>query len=113
MRFIDAFVNILNLKEHGFKHAEPEATGRPPYDPRDLLKLYIYGYLNQLRSSRRLEKECKRNVEVMWLMGRLTPDFKTIADYRRDNVDCIKSVFREFIKVCGSLGPYYRHSFYL
>ena len=104
VRFIDAFVNHLNLKIHGFKHAEPMATGRPPYDPSDLLKLYIYGYLNQLRSSRRLEKECKRNVEVMWLMGRLTPDFKTIADFRRDNAGCIKAVFRELIKVCGSLG---------
>jgi transposase len=104
VRFIDAFVDHLNLGELGFRHAEPEDTGRPPYDPRDLLKLHIYGYLNQVRSSRRMEKECKRNVEAMWLMGRLTPDHKTIADFRKDNAGCIKAVFREFIIICDSLG---------
>jgi transposase len=104
VRFIDAFVDHLNLSELGFRHAEPEDTGRPSYDPGDLLKLHIYGYLNQVRSSRRMEKECRRNVEVMWLMGRLTPDHKTIADFRKDNAGCIKAVFKEFIVICGSLG---------
>jgi transposase len=104
VRFIDAFVDHLDIGELGFRHAEPEDTGRPPYDPGDILKLHIYGYLNQVRSSRRMEKECKRNMELMWLMRRLTPDHKTIADFRRDNAGCIKAVFREFILICGSLG---------
>ena len=103
VRFIDAFVDSLDLNELGFKRAEPEETGRPPYDPSDLLKLYVYGYLNQVRSSRKLERECQRNVEVMWLMKRLSPDFKTIADFRKDNIDCIKPVFKEFVYLCRSL----------
>jgi len=103
VRFIDAFVEGLNLKELGFKHAELNSTGRPPYNPSDLLKLYIYGYLNRVRSSRLLEKECKKNVEVMWLLKRLTPDFKTIADFRKDNRDAIKKVFKEFIILCKKL----------
>ncbi|MGZ6520162.1 MAG: IS1182 family transposase, partial [Bacteroidia bacterium] len=100
VRFIDAFVNNLDLKELGFRHAELSPTGRPPYDPADLLKLYIYGYLNRVRSSRFLEKECKKNVEVMWLLKKLIPDFKTIADFRKDNRDAIKKVFKEFILLC-------------
>ncbi len=91
VRFIDAFVDSLNLEKLGFKHSIPAETGRPSYDPSDLLKLYVYGYLNQVRSSRKLEKECHRNVEVMWLMKKLAPDHKTIADFRKDNVDCIKA----------------------
>ncbi len=106
VRFIDAFVNGLNLKKLGFKHSIPAETGRPSYNPSDLLKLYIYGYLNQVRSSRKLEKECHRNVEVMWLMKKLAPDHKTIADFRKDNVDCIKEVFREFVYLCRSLDLY-------
>src|SRR5215831_19058245 len=79
VRFIDAFVDGLDLKQLGFQHAEPRASGRPPYDPADLLKLYVYGYLNRIRSSRRLEAEAKRNVELMWLLRAIAPDFKTIA----------------------------------
>ena len=82
VRFIDAFVDGLDLAVAGFERAAPKATGRPGYDPADLLKLYIYGYLNRVRSSRRLEAESKRNLEVIWLLRRLSPDFKTIADFR-------------------------------
>ncbi|MDG6921000.1 MAG: transposase [Nitrososphaerota archaeon] len=103
VRFVDAFVDGLDLKKLGFRRVEPEETGRPPYDPSDLLKLYVYGYLNQIRSSRKLARECQRNVEVMWLMKKLAPDFKTIADFRKDNIDCIKPVFKEFVYLCRSL----------
>ena len=106
VRFIDAFVDSLNLEKLGFKHSVPAEVGRPSYDPADLLKLYVYGYLNQVRSSRKLERECHRNVEVMWLMKKLTPDFKTIADFRKDNIDCVKGVFREFVKLCMRLDLY-------
>jgi transposase len=106
VRFIDAFVDSLNLEKLGFKHSIPAETGRPSYNPSDLLKLYVYGYLNQIRSSRKLERECHRNVEVMWLMKKLAPDFKTIADFRKDNVDCIKDVFKEFVYLCRSLDLY-------
>jgi transposase len=106
VRFIDAFVDSLNLENLGFKHSIPAEIGRPPYNPSDLLKLYIYGYLNQIRSSRKLERECHRNLEVMWLMKKLTPDFKTIADFRKDNIDCVKDVFKEFVKLCISLDLY-------
>ena len=106
VRFIDAFVDSLNLEKLRFKHSILAETGRPSYDPSDLLKLYIYGYLNQVRSSRKLEKECHRNVEVMWLMKKLAPDHKTIADFRKDNVDCIKGVFKEFVYLCRSLDLY-------
>jgi transposase len=87
VRFIDAFVSSLDLQELGFTHSVPAQTGRPPYDPADLLRLYIYGYLNRVRSSRLLEREATRNVEVMWLLGKLTPDFKTIADFRCGQLD--------------------------
>jgi len=103
VRFIDAFVDSLNMEKLGFKHALPGEVGRPSYNPSDLLKLYLYGYLNQIRSSRKLERECHRNVEVMWLMKKLSPDFKTIADFRKDNIDCVKGVFKEFVKLCISL----------
>ena len=106
VRFIDAFVDSLNFEKLGFKHSAPADTGRPSYNPSDLLKLYVYGYLNQVRSSRKLEKECHRNVEVMWLMKKLAPDFKTIADFRKNNVDCIKGVFKEFVYLCRSLDLY-------
>jgi transposase len=106
VRFIDAFVDSLNLEKLGFKHSVPAETGRPSYNPSDQLKLYIYGYLNQVRSSRKLEKECPRNVEVMWLMKKRPPDFKTIADFRKDNIDCIKGVFQEFVYLCKSLNLY-------
>ena len=103
VRFIDAFVCNLDLAQLGFTHATPAQTGRPAYDPADLLKLYIYGYLNRVRSSRMIERETTCNVEVMWLIGRLTPDFKTIADFRKDNLQAIKSVCREFTLVCKQL----------
>jgi transposase len=104
VRFIEAFVEITDLKECGFGRCEPAETGRPPYAPQDLLKLYIWGYLNRIRSSRRLERECGRNLELIWLLRKLAPDFKTIADFRRDNAKAFKSVFREFGLLCRELG---------
>ncbi len=102
-RFIDAFVDKLDLAAANFARVAPRATGRPDYDPADLLKLYIYGYLNRIRSSRRLEAETHRNVEVIWLLRRLKPDFKTIADFRRDNRNAFRPVFREFTLLCRQL----------
>jgi transposase len=104
VRVIDAFVDGLEVGGLGFSRAVPAATGRPPYDPRDLLKLYVYGYLNEVRSSRRLERECSRNVEVMWLLRRLAPDFKTIADFRRDNGAGIVGACRAFVLFCRDQG---------
>ena len=103
VRFIDAFVEGLDLRVAGFERVEPKATGRPGYAPGDLLKLYIYGYLNRVRSSRRLEAECHRNIEVIWLLRSLKPDFKTIADFRSDNRAAFKKVFREFVILCRRL----------
>ncbi len=100
VRFIDAFVDELDLAAAGFRRVEPKATGRPGYAPGDLLKLYIYGYLNRVRSSRRLEMECQRNIEVIWLLRTLKPDFKTIADFRRDNRVAFRAVFRQFVLLC-------------
>ena len=103
VRFIEAFVDRLDLQAAGFGRVQAKATGRPGYDPADLLKLYIYGYLNRVRSSRRLEVETRRNIEVIWLLRRLTPDFKTIADFRRDNRLAFRQVFREFVALCRDL----------
>lgn len=103
VRFIEAFVNNLDLKQLGFSRTTPADTGRPAYSPADLLKLYIYGYINRLRSSRLLEKESHRNLELIWLMRKLTPDFKTIADFRKDNADAIKQVCRQFTLLCKRL----------
>lgn len=103
VRFIDAFVDGLDLTKAGFTRVEPKATGRPGYAPGDLLKLYIYGYLNRVRSSRRLEAECHRNIEVIWLLRTLKPDFKTIADFRADNRAAFKAVFRAFTLLCKRL----------
>ena len=103
VRFIDAFVSNLDLAALGFLHAQPGETGRPAYDPGDLLRLYLYGYLNRVRSSRMLERETKVNLEVMWLLGKLSPDFKTVADFRRDNLAAIKGVCREFTLLCRKL----------
>ena len=103
VRVVDAFVAELNLVELGFDRTVPARTGRPAYDPAVLLKVYIYGYLNRVQSSRRLEHECQRNVEVMWLTGRLAPDFKTIADFRRDNGTGIRNVCRRFVVLCRDL----------
>jgi transposase len=103
VRFVEAFVDQLDLQEAGFCRVEPKETGRPGYDPADLLKLYIYGYLNRVRSSRRLEAETRRNLEVIWLLRGLTPDFKTIADFRKDNRCAFKPVFRQFVLLCRKL----------
>jgi len=103
VRVVDVFVDELDLKEMGFEGAEPEATGRPGYHPGTLLKIYIYGYLNRIQSSRRLERETQRNVELIWLTGRLSPDFKTIADFRKDNGNAIRRVCRQFVVLCRSL----------
>ncbi|MEL0584027.1 MAG: IS1182 family transposase [Candidatus Thiodiazotropha sp. (ex. Lucinoma kazani)] len=103
VRIVDAYVESLDLRGLGFKGAEPCATGRPAYHPSVILKLYIYGYLNRIQSSRRLERETQRNVEVMWLLERLTPDFKTIADFRKDNGKAIRGVCREFVFLCRRL----------
>jgi transposase len=103
VRVVDVFVDELDLKALGFEGAEPEVTGRPAYHPGTLLKIYIYGYLNRIQSSRRLERETQRNVELIWLTGRLSPDFKTIADFRKDNGKAIRRVCREFIVLCRSL----------
>ena len=102
VRVVDAFINALDLAELGFK-VLPEATGRPSYHPATLCKIYLYGYLNQVQSSRRLERECRRNVELMWLVGQLTPDFKTIADFRKDNGPAIRDVCRRFVALCRNL----------
>ena len=103
VRVVDAFVDSLDLKQLGFDRAEPSATGRPGYQPATLLKIYVYGYLNRIQSSRRLERESHRNVELIWLTGRLMPDFKTIADFRKDNRKAIRRVCVEFVGVCREL----------
>src|ERR671916_26521 len=103
VRFIDAFVDGLDLADARFVGVEPKATGRPGYAPADLLKLYIYGYLNRVRSSRRLEAETRRNIEVIWLLRHLKPDFKTIADFRRDNREAFRPIFRQFVLLCRQL----------
>ena len=102
VRVIDVFVDELDLGSLHFKTV-PEDTGRPPYHPATLLKIYIYGYLNRVQSSRRLEREAQRNVELMWLTERLAPDFKTIADFRKDNGKAIQKVCREFVLICRKL----------
>jgi transposase len=104
VRVIDVFVGGLDLAELDFGGTDPEATGRPSYHPSVLLKLYIYGYLNRVQSSRRLEREAGRNVEVMWLTGRLVPDHKTIADFRKDNGAAIRKVCAQFVALCGRIG---------
>jgi len=104
VRAIDVFVDQLNLAELSFGGVDPEATGRPSYHPSVLLKLYIYGYLNRVQSSRRLEREAGRNVEAMWLTGRLVPDHKTIADFRKDNGPAIRKVCARFVALCRELG---------
>ena len=104
VRVIDVFVEELDLAELGFDGVDPEATGRPSYHPSVLLKLYIYGYLNRVQSSRRLEREAGRNVEVMWLTGRLVPDHKTIADFRKDNGRAIRQVCARFVVLCRRMG---------
>ena len=103
VRVVEVFIEGLDLGTLGFAGVDPAATGRPAYHPAVLLKLYLYGYLNRIQSSRRLERECQRNVELMWLIGRLSPDFKTIADFRHDNGTAIRNVCREFVLLCRRL----------
>jgi len=103
VRVVDVFIDDLDISGLGFR-TEPNATGRPSYHPKMMLKLYVYGYLNRVQSSRRLEREAQRNVELMWLTGRLAPDFKTIADFRKDNGEAIRLVCREFVMLCRKLG---------
>jgi transposase len=104
VRAVDVFVDGLDLERLGFVGVQPLDTGRPGYHPGMMLKLYIYGYLNRVPSSRRLERECQRNIEMIWLTGHLAPDFKTIADFRKDNGKAIREVCREFVALCGRLG---------
>ncbi len=106
VRIIDAFVDSLDLTEAGFNRTTPKETGRPPYSPKDLLKLYIYGYFNRIRSSRKLMVECTRNIELFYLLGKLKPDFRTISDFRKDNSKALKNVFRAFVKLCMKLDLY-------
>jgi len=106
VRMIDAFIQSFDLAQAGFIRTTLKETGRPPYDPRDLLKLYVYGYFNRIRSSRKLMVECTRNIEVFYLLKKLTPDFRTIADFRKDNAKALKNVFRAFVKLCMKLGLY-------
>ena len=104
VRAVDVFVDALELGDLGFDGVDPAATGRPAYHPSPMLKLYIYGYLNRVQSSRRLEREAGRNLEVMWLTGRLVPDHKTIADFRKDNGPAIKKVCAQFVALCRKMG---------
>ena len=104
VRVVDAFVDALDLGALGFGGVTPAVTGRPSYHPSVLLKLYIYGYLNRVQSSRRLEREAGRNLEVMWLLGRLVPDDKVIADFRKDNGPAIRKVCAQFVGLCRKLG---------
>jgi transposase len=104
VRVVDAFVEQLDLRSLGFEGMEPQLTGRPAYHPSVLLKIYIYGYLNRVQSSRRLEREAQRNLELMRLTGRLAPVFKTIANFRKDNGSPISKVCRQFIELCRGLG---------
>src|ERR1700726_2395346 len=104
IRAVDVFVDALELRDLGFDGVDPAATGRPAYHPSPMLKLYIYGYLNRVQSSRRLEREAGRNLEVMWLTGRLVPDHKTIADFRKDNGPAIRKVCAQFVALCRQMG---------
>lgn len=103
IRFLDAYVNSLSMRELGFAHATVLSTGRPPYDPKDLLKLYLYGYLNRIRSSRLLERETKRNLELFWLLKRLSPDHKTISNFRKENASALRATFKKFVLFCKQL----------
>src|ERR1700691_5034103 len=108
VRVVEVFIDELDLGAIGFGGVQPAATGRPAYHPSTLLKIYLYGYLNRLQSSRRLEREAQRNIELMWLTGRLAPDFKTIADFRRDNGAAIRAVCAQFVVLCRELGLFTR-----
>src|SRR5207253_7741495 len=107
VRVVEVFIDELDLAALGFSGMRPAATGRPGYHPSTLLKIYLYGYLNRVQSSRRLEREAQRNIELMWLVGRLAPDFKTIADFRKDNGAAIRAVCRQFVELCRQLGLFH------
>src|SRR5271154_5549950 len=111
VRVVEVFIDELDLGALGFAGVQPAATGRPAYHPSTLLKIYLYGYLNRLQSSRRLEREAGRNIELMWLTGRLAPDFKTIANFRRDNGAAIRAVCGQFIELCRRLKLFTRAIF--
>ena len=104
VRVIDIFADNINFHEMGFKYANTKMTGRKPYNPADMLKLYLYGYFNGIRTSRKLETECKRNIELMWLLNELKPDYRTIADFRKDNITLVKDIFKHFSLLCNELG---------
>src|SRR4030088_821102 len=108
VRVIEVFIDELDLAALGFAGMTPAATGRPAYHPSTLLKIYLYGYLNRVQSSRRLERESQRNIELMWLTGRLMPDFKTIADFRRDNGPAIRAACAQFVVLCRNLNLFTR-----
>lgn len=103
VRAVDAFVEMLDANALHCKYSKPKSTGRRPYNPKDMLKLYVYGYFYGIRTSRKLERECTRNIEIMWLINRLTPDFKTISDFRKDNKSVVISIFKEFSLFCNEL----------
>lgn len=104
VRVFDAFVDYLDMEKLGFTHSKPAETGRPAYNPKDMLKLYIYSYFNAIRTSRKIQTECHRNIELMWLLNRLEPDHKTISDFRKDNTAGIEKVFKEFSMFCNKIG---------
>jgi transposase len=106
VRFIDTYVNTLDMEKLGFTHSTPQDLGRPSYNPKDLCKLYLYRGLNHIRSSRKLERECKTNLEAMWLLKGLAPDFKTIADFRKDNPSAIGALFKNFVAFLKDLSLY-------
>src|SRR5207302_3460423 len=108
VRVVEVFIDELDLAALGFAGMTPAATGRPAYHPSTLLKIYLYGYFNRVQSSRRLEREAQRNIELMWLTGRLSPDFKTIADFRKDNGEAIRAVCRQFVELCRRLNLFTR-----
>ena len=104
VRAIDAIVDMLDATKYSFVHARPNETGRPSHDPVKMFKLYVYCYFEKIRSSRNIEKECTRNIEVMWLMDKIVPDHQCIANFRKDNKKAIKAAFAEFIEICDALG---------
>lgn len=109
VRVIDAFIDRLDIEEAGFQRSTPSITGRPCYNPRDLLKLYVYGYFNKIRSSRKLMAECGRNIELFFLLNRLIPDLRTISDFRKDNAKALRNVFHTFVKTCTKLDLYQKN----
>ena len=112
IRVIDAFIDNLDIEIARFKKAVPCRTGRLSHDPRDLLKLYVYGYFNKIRSSRKLVAECTRNIELFFLLKRLTPDFRTISNFRKDNTKALKCVFHAFVKLCVKLSLYHKRNYF-